>query len=74
MTDTTTSFTNFVLERDAFYIKIELGDIYTWMCSVLGGDGELESHSQGRSRDSSFAQETGEKFSHSQGLTVCRVC
>ncbi|MCB0391431.1 MAG: hypothetical protein KDD58_09070 [Bdellovibrionales bacterium] len=71
MTDTMASFQPYVLERNTFYIKIELGDIYTWMCKVLGGDSELESQSQGWSRDTSFAQETGEQIGHSQGLTVC---
>ena len=74
MTDTTTSFSKFVSDRDTFYIKIKLGGSYTWMCKALEGDSELESLSQGWSRDSSFAQEAGEKFSRSQGLTVCRVC
>ncbi len=74
MTDTMASFAKDVSEEDTFYIKIRTGGIYTWMCKVLEGDGELESQSQGWSRDSSFAQETGERFSHSQGMTVCRVC
>lgn len=70
MTHTTTSFNQYVLEWNSFYIKLYLGDVYIWMCDVLGGDSELESQSQGWSRDSSFAQETGAKFSRSQGLTV----
>jgi len=62
MTHTMASFTLYVLERNTFYYKILLNDIYTWMCKVPGGDGELESESQGWSRDSSFAQETGVKI------------
>ena len=56
------SFIMGVSDRDNFYIKIGLQGVNTWMCIIPGGDGELESGSQGRSRDSSFAQETGEKI------------
>lgn len=70
MTVTMASFCKYVLEGKHFCIKMRIGDAYTWMCKVLGGDSELESQSQGWSRDSSFAQEAGAKFSHSQGLTV----
>ena len=60
MTDTMASFEGSVLLRYVFYIKIIMGDLYTWMCRIPEGDGELESQYQGWSRDSSFAQETGE--------------
>ena len=62
MTDKMASFVSSVLERNTFYIKIINGGNYTWMCNVPGGDGELESESQGWSRDSSFAQETRGKI------------
>ena len=62
MTDRMASFVTSVLERDSFHYKINIKGGYTWMCSAFEGDGELESESQGWSRDSSFAQETGEKI------------
>lgn len=56
------SFTNSVLFWNRFYITISYGAFYTWMCETPGGDGELESISQGWSRDSSFMQGTGKKI------------
>mgnify|MGYP001226496792 CR=1 FL=1 len=62
MTIRMASFRGSVLERDSFCYKIKGGDKCTWMCIVPEGDGELESESQGWSRDSSFAQEAGAKI------------
>ena len=60
------------LEEKCFDNKINDMGTHTWMCDP-GGDGELEIRNQGRSRDSSFAQETIASIQYQSRIDVVPI-